>query len=146
MQQVIIFETDFQKARKFIRENKGKKIVFTSYNDDLNRKILEKEPINTLLILQALRKDKMKQRDSGLNQVLAKIAKKKGIAIGICLDEIIDADKSQKAKILARVRQNVRLCNKYKIKMEFLSKEHQRDKYDLKALGLILGMPTWMFN
>jgi len=52
----------------------------------------------------------------------------------------------QKAQILSRIRQNIKLCNKQKLKMKFiaLKKQNQRDIYDLKSLGLILGMPTWM--
>jgi len=141
---IIISETDFQKVRKLIKENTGKKIIFSTSDDELNRKILEKEHIDILLLMLSNRKDRMKQRDSGFNQVLAKIAKSKEVTIGINLDEILNADKSDKAEILARVRQNIKLCNKNKLKMEFVSQKNEKDKHDLKALGLSLGMPTWM--
>lgn len=141
---VLIKENDFTKARGEIRKNPGKKIIFSSDDDELNRKILEKENINFLLINQSNRKDGMKQRNSGLNHVLAKIAKKNNIEIGINLDEIINSGKAKKSDILARVRQNVELCNKNKLKMKFISFENKKDKYDLKSLGLVLGMPTWM--
>ena len=142
---IIIKETDFQIARKKIREAKkaGVEIVFTSDDDEMARKVLEKEAISMLLINQEGRKDKIKQRGSGFNQVLSKLAKKKNIIIGINLDEILKAGEEEKAEMLARVRQNVKLCNKNKLKMEFISNE-ARNQYDLKALGLVLGMPTWM--
>jgi len=140
----IIQENDFLKARNAIRKSKDKEIVFTSNNDDLNRKILEKEKINILLINQLGRKDYSKQRNSGFNQVLAKIAKKKKVTIGINLDEIIESSLKQRAKILARTKQNIRLCNKNKLKMKFITLKNSRDIYDLRALGLTLGMPTWM--
>ncbi len=139
-EQIIIQEKNFDLARKKIRENKGKIIIFSG-NDELNRKILEKEKIDILLLNQKERKDKQKQRDSGFNQVLAKIAKKNNIVIGINLDEMINAKAKRKAEILARVRQNIKLCNKNKLKMKFITQK-QRDIYDLKALGLVLGMPT----
>ena len=142
--QIIIQENNFDKARKKIRENKGKTIIFSG-NDELNRKILEKEKINILLINQRARKDFQKQRDSGFNQVLAKIAKKNNIVIGINLDEIINAKSKRKAEILARIKQNIKLCNKNKLKMKFITQK-QRDIYDLKALGLVLGMPTSMIK
>ncbi|MBA7666460.1 hypothetical protein ES703_74541 [subsurface metagenome] len=85
----------------------------------------------------------MKQRDSGFNHVLAKLAKKKNISLGINLDEIINSESKGKSEILARVRQNIKLCNKNKLKMKFISDE-KRDGYNLKSLGLVLGMPTWM--
>ena len=141
--QIIIQENNFDKARKEIKENKNKIIIFSSKNDKLNRKILEKEKIDILLLNMAGRKDFQKQRNSGFNQVLAKIAKKNNVAIGINLDEIIDAKTKQKAEILAQIKQNIKLCNKNKLKMKFIAQK-QRDIYDLKSLGLILGMPTWM--
>ncbi len=67
------------------------------------------------------------------------------MVIGINLDEILKADKKEKAEILARIRQNIRLCNKNKLKMTFVS-EKQRDTYNLKSLGLSLGMPTDMLK
>lgn len=143
--QIIIYETDFQKARKVIKQNKGKRTVFTSNNDELNRQILEKENVDVLLINLIARKDRMKQRDSGFNQVLAKLAKKKDIAIGINVDEIIDTKINEKPIILSRIRQNIKICKKNKLKMEFISPSGKKlNSYDLKSLGLIIGMPTWM--
>ena len=145
MESVLIQENDFQKARKKIRESKGKKIIFSSGDDELNRKILEKEDIDVLLLNLSKRNDRMKQRNSGFNQVLSKIAKKKGRDIGINLDEIIKSNPKEKSDILARIRQNIKLCNKDKLKMKFISpKGNKRNNHDLKALGLVLGMPTWM--
>jgi len=141
---MIIREKTFEAARKQIRKNKDKKIIFSSDNDELNRRILEKENIHILLLNQSGRKDWQKQRNSGFNQVMAKIAKKKNIAIGINLDEIIDTDGKFSSEVLARVKQNVRLAKKNKLKMNFISRNHDKDVYDLKSLGLVLGMPTWM--
>lgn len=143
MKSVIIQAGNFDKARKAIRENKGKTIIFSSDDDELNKKILEKEDIRILLLNLSSRKDRMKQRDSGFNHVLAKLAKKKNISLGINLDEIINSKPKGKSEILARVRQNIKLCNKNKLKMKFISNE-KRDRYNLKSLGLVLGMPTWM--
>ena len=141
MKTILIQETNFDLARKKIKENKGKQIIFSSNDDELNRKILEKEKIEILLLNQGERKDKQKQRESGFNQVLAKIAKKNNIKIGINLDEIINARGKKRAEILARIRQNIKLCNKNKLKMKFIT-QTQQDIYDLKSLGLVLGMPT----
>ena len=144
----VVKETTFEKARKKIREEKEKglkQIIFVSADDNLSRKILEKEPIDVLVILQGHRKDRLKQRDSGFNQIMAKIAKKNNIKIGICLEEIINSKDKQRADILARVKQNIKLCAKNKIQMKFCGK-NLRNIYDIKALGLVLGMPTWMIK
>lgn len=139
----IINEKDFQKARKKIQEAKakGKTVVFTGSDDELNRKVLEKEKIDVFLPVLKDRRDKQKQRDSGFNQVLAKTAAKKSVALGIDLEELAHSPPKEKIEILARIAQNIRICNKNKINIVFLSK---KDKYDLKALGLTLGAPTWM--
>jgi len=143
---ILIQETDFNKIRQKIKSNPNKTIIFSFDNDELNRKVLEKEKINVLLINQTQRKDRFKQRNSGFNQVLAKLAKKKNVIIGINLDEILETKGEKKKEILARIKQNIKLCNKHKLKMDFiaLKKQNKRDIYDLKALGLVLGMPTYM--
>jgi len=146
MNQIFLHENNFDKVRKLIKENKDKEIIFSSDDDELNRKILEKEDINILLLNLAGRKDFQKQRSSGFNHVLAKLAKKKNVEIGINLDEIINAESKQKSLILARISQNINICNKNRLKMKFIprDKKNERNVYDLKSLGLILGMPTWM--
>src|SRR3989344_4208076 len=121
----IITETTFETARKKIREVKEKIIIFSSNDDELNRKILEKEKINILLINLAERKDFQKQRNSGFNQVLAKLAKKQNVTIGINFDEIIESIPDEKPKILARIMQNIMLCNKNRLKMKFILQKHQ---------------------
>jgi len=143
---IFIEEINFEKARKKIRQNQDKGIIFSSDDDDLNRKILEKEKIKILLISQKGKNDFAKQRNSGFNHVLAKLAKKSGVIIGINLDEIVDSKGKEKAEILARVIQNIKICNKNKLKMKFIfpSGKFKRDLYDLRSLGLTLGMPTWM--
>jgi len=93
---------------------------------------------------QAGRKDYQKQRNSGFNHVMAKLAKKKGIAIGINLDELIKSSEKEKAGIIARIRQNIKICSKNKLKMKFIYKNQKRNLHDLMALGLVLGMPTNM--
>jgi len=163
---ILIKGNSFEKIKKEINLNFGKKIIFTSNDDDLNRKVIEKLLIDVLLINLEGRKDFQKQRNSGFNQVLAKICQKNKVKIGINLDEIINSsvghrpvypkegrvplrglklrNSGVKAEILARVRQNVKLCNKNKIDMVFVAEKHKRNIHDLKAFGLVLGMPTWM--
>ena len=145
MRESIIKEENFEKSRKEIRKNKGK-VIFSSNNDETNRKVLEKEKIEILLLNQSNRKDFQKQRNSGFNQVLAKLVKKNNIIIGINLDEIIESNQKEKSRILARIRQNIKLCNKNKLKLMFIAQkaENNRNIYDLKSLGLILGMSTKM--
>ena len=95
----VITEKSFEKIRKEVAKSDGV-TVFSSDDDDLNRRVMEKLKINALLISQLRRKDFSKQRNSGLNHVLAKIAKKNNIEIGIDLDEIIEASDFSLSEIL----------------------------------------------
>jgi RNase P/RNase MRP subunit p30 len=145
--QVLITQTEFNKLKNEVKLNSGKEIIYSSNDDELNRKVIEKLPVNILLISQFGRKDFQKQRNSGFNQVMAKVMKKNDMVLGINFDEIVETSNlREKSEILARVRQNVFLCNKNKVKMKFITQKDKntRNMYDLRSLGLILGMPTWM--
>jgi RNase P/RNase MRP subunit p30 len=149
--QTLLTETNFSKLRDKIKKEKSenKLIIYSSEDDELNRKVIEKLQINVLLINQKNRRDFQKQRNSGFNQVMAKIAKKQNLIIGINFDEIVEeANLKEKAEILARIKQNIFLCNKDKVKMSFVIQKEKnlRNIYDLKSLGLVLGMPTWMLS
>jgi RNase P/RNase MRP subunit p30 len=140
--QIILTETNFSRLKEIIKKNKSKILVFSSNDDELNKKVLEKLRIDILLINLENRRDFQKQRNSGLNQVMAKLAKKNNIKIGINLDELIYS--KNKEKIIARLRQNIVLCKKNKVYMTFVSEKENRNLYDLKNLGLSIGMSTEM--
>jgi len=145
----IITQTEFNKLKNEVKkaQAENKEIIYSSNDDELNRKVIEKLDVSVLLISLAGRKDYQKQRNSGFNQVMAKTMKKKNIVLGINFDEILEIKSlREKADILARIRQNIFLCNKNKIKMKFIiqREKNKRNVYDLKSLGLVLGMSTWM--
>src|SRR3989344_8241198 len=71
-------------------------------------------------------KDSLHQRASGLNQVYCKLAVKHKIAVAFNLSDILKA--KNKAVILGRIMQNIRLCRKYKVKMIIISLAE--DKYE----------------
>ncbi|MFA5953144.1 MAG: hypothetical protein WC812_00985 [Candidatus Pacearchaeota archaeon] len=143
---IILIEKDFNKLRDLIKKNKDKEIIFTSEDDELNRKVIEKLEIKILLLKLENRKDFQKQRNSGFNQVMAKVMKNKKIKLGINLDELKKS--KEKEKIIARIVQNIKLCNKNKIQMEFISEKEisKNQKYNLDSLSSVLGMPTWMLK
>lgn len=142
--QQIITGTNFNRIKE--QFSKNKEAIFSSNDDELSRKILEKLQVKILLINLSKRKDFQKQRNSGFNHVLAKLAKKNNVTIGINFDEILEAQGITKSEILARIRQNIKICSKNKLKMKFLTikKQNERNSHDLRALGLVLGMPTWI--
>ncbi|MEK6934700.1 MAG: RNase P subunit p30 family protein [Nanoarchaeota archaeon] len=112
-------------------------------NDNINRKIVENKNYDILLSPEKNRdKDFMHSRDSGLNQVLCKLAKKNDIAIGFNFNDVLIS--KNKWLILGKMMQNVRLCRKYKVKMIILSgaknKNELRAAKDLSSFGNVLGM------
>ncbi len=145
----ILNEKNFNKLKieieKIRKENLKKTIIFSSENDDYARQVIEKAKIDILLIPLEKRKDFSKQRNSGLNEILANIAKKNKIEIGINLQGILKENKDQKSKILARIIQNISLCRKKKLQIKIIPPIiEKRRKMLFISLCLTLGMPTWM--
>ncbi len=110
---------------------KGKSIEF-------NRKALEDKKTKVLILQHKRGKDSLKQRDSGLNQVLAKIARDNEITLALDLNEIKKAkDKKTKTQILARIIQNIKLIKKYKNKFKLLNCKNKQQGFSfLISLGL----------
>lgn len=105
-----------KKQIKIMKElEKEKPVIIEAQDDSFNRKILEYGHFDILLSPEkGKRKDSLRQRDSGLNHVLAKIASKNKVAIGFDLKEISGLEKKQKAIRLARIIQNIKVCRKSK--------------------------------
>ncbi|HLD37564.1 MAG TPA: RNase P subunit p30 family protein [Candidatus Nanoarchaeia archaeon] len=146
----MIIDTDnLNDARKKIeiKAKEGSKVIVKGRDDSFNRKILENKKVNILLSPEhGYKKDKLKQRDSGLNHILCRIAQQNSISIGIDFQEILnkrDEGKKQLAEHLARIMQNIKLCRKSKVKM-ILMNTAGTDDYGLRALLSTLGMPTDM--
>ena len=114
-----------------------------SQDDEFNRKALEIKGLNIFIINESLFiKDYSKQRNSSLNEVLAKIAEEKNVKIAIEIEEIIKKDPKEKAKALARLMQNILLCKKAGAKLIFLKENKQLDKHSLQSLLITLGANT----
>ena len=101
-----------QKAKK---SNPEEIIIVRAGDEEFNRKVLEIKGVNILLSPELHdRKDKLKQRDSGLNEFLCKLAAKNNIKIAIDLEQLQKLQKKDKAKTLARIIQNIQLCKRTK--------------------------------
>jgi len=141
----LINEKDIGKIGQIISSiiNSGEKIVVLAGNEEFNRKVLEKKDIDVLLFSNLYGKDKLKQRDSGLNQVLCKLANKNDIAIGVDLKQLDSGSDFDKSVYLAKLMQNIRLCKKFKVKMIIINVK-ENNKKDLNSFLLTLGMDTKM--
>ena len=130
------------KIQKLLKENPKEKIAILSQDDEFNRKCLEIKGLNMLVINENFpQKDYMRQRSSGLNEVLTKMCMDKNISIGIQIKEIIIQEDVEKAKSLARLKQNIMLCKKVSCNLFFLD-DKKFDKRNLQAILLVLGAST----
>jgi RNase P/RNase MRP subunit p30 len=133
---------DIDEARKQIQKLKKEKkqIIVLAQTPEFNRKIIENKDVDILLDPHLHnRKDKLKQKDSGLNEILCKIAKKNNIKIGIKLSEIKKAKGKDKSILLARIKQNIALCKRTKTDIILIGKY---DKKDAFSFLLTLGAST----
>jgi len=107
---------------------------------EFNRKALENKETKILILQHKFGKDRLKQRDSGLNEVLCKIAKENDIVLAIDLNELKkEKDKKTRAEILARILQNIKLIKKYKPKFKLLNYKNKNQAF---SFLLTLGLPT----
>lgn len=86
--------------------------------------------------------DKTHYRNSGMNHQICELARENRVAIGFSFNNILNSE--NKSRTFGRMRQNVRLCRKYKIRMMIGSfaenKFGMRHAKDLMAFGRVLGM------
>ncbi|MDD5192890.1 MAG: hypothetical protein PHH54_05830 [Candidatus Nanoarchaeia archaeon] len=134
----IINTTNINEARKEILKLKkeNKKVIVQAQDDEFNRKIFENKDVDIVTGLEFNRKDRLKQRDSGLNEVLCKLASKNNIKISIDIREIQKLPKKEKAIILSRIIQNIKLCRRTKTEIIFIPELKKQDAFSfLLALG-----------
>src|SRR3989344_2494979 len=127
-----ISTNNLNQARKLIqkirKENPNEEIAVRAQDDEFNRKILENKEVNVLLNPHIhSRKDRLKQRDSGLNEILCKIAAKNNIKIGIDLNELTKLKKKEKAIAISRIMQNIKLCKRSQTKIILTPKQSKLD-------------------
>ena len=129
---------NISKAKKL-----AKLVIYKSTGND--RHAIEKSKANVVFDLETIAtKDSMHHRNSGLNQVLCKLANKNNIMIGFSFSTILNTDGKLRSQILGRIMQNIRLCRKYNVKTiiaSFAEKPYDlRSCYDLKGVFISLGM------
>lgn len=139
-----VIKTNTKNFRKDISKMESPIIVLGG-DEKLNRLVVETKKIDILLSPEKNeKKDKMKFRTSGLNQVLCKLAKKNKVAIGFDFCEVLKSKGKKRSQILGKMMQNVKLCKKYKNEIKlgcFTNNEiEKRNNSVLIAFGVILGL------
>ena len=144
-----LIDSSEKEARRIIQSLKGtkKKIAIIGRDDAFNRRAIESLKINYLVSPEGSKKlDNLKQRDSGLNHVVAKIAKEKGILIIVDFAEISKLKRKEKAERIARVAQNVKICRKVGCEIRIASLSERKnnvvDELGRKSFGVTVGMSS----
>ena len=136
----MIDTSNVEQAKNLIKSSKTKPIIVKAQNDDFNRKMLEYGKFEILLSPETgNRQRSLRQVDSGLNHVLANIAAKNKIAIGMDVEEISKLTKEEKAKRLERIIKNINICRKAKARLVLLN---YKDKKDASNFLISLGAST----
>src|SRR3989344_951884 len=117
----LIFKEDFNKLGLII-----------SKDYSTNRKLVENKKIKILVNphVNSFR-DSLHFRASGLDHVICSLCNKNNVSIGISLDSINDPI------MLGRVKQNIKLCRKYKVRMLFFS--FAKNNYELRSVHDMLS-------
>lgn len=127
-------------------KNRYKLIIVLGIDNEISRFVVEKGQINVLLSPEYGRThDFMHYRNSGLNQVICKLATDNKIAMGINFSEIFEMkDNKEKALRIGRIMQNIELCSKYRTKMLMASfaktPEQMVSASDMINFAMAIGM------
>ena len=86
--------------------------------------------------------DGVHYRNSGMNQVICKIASENNVSIGFSFSQILNSN--NKKLLVGRMEQNIRLCRKYNLGLivgSFANSPNEmRNPEDLKSLFVNIGM------
>ena len=117
--------------------------LFLVKGNQYNRDILENKSVRILVSPEHnIVKDSLHFRNSGLNQVLCKIARRNGVIIGFSFNELLNS--KDRPLVLGKMMQNVKLCRKFRVKTliaSFANNDYEMRSFDtLRAFGLVIGM------
>ena len=148
-----LIDSSEKEARRIIESlrGSGKKIAIQGGDDAFNRRAIESLRVDYLVSPEGkTKRDNLKQRDSGINHVIAKLAKRKNISIVINIFDIKKLKKEELALRMSKILQNIKICRKAGCEIRiasFGSKESEViDELGRRAFGESLGMSSQQSN
>lgn len=136
----MIVTDSVSELRKKITNEKGIVVVLGG-NEEINQTALSDKRVDILVSPERLIiKNYMHSRNSGINQVLAKLAYENQVAIGFDFNQVYNS--KNKGLIIGRMMQNVKFCRKYKVRMVVgsFTKGKNLDSKSLQIFARFLGM------
>ncbi len=115
---------DEKRTRQILDKLRKQKVIIAiqGHNNVFNRRVLETMKVDYLISPEkTLKKDNLKQRDSGINHVTAKIAQKNNISLVFDLNEIKNLPPKERSIRLSRIIQNIKICQKVKCQIKIVS-------------------------
>lgn len=143
MKYELINKENFLEIRKELNQvDKTKNTIVVGKTDELNRKILEDGRANFLLFDKFSESNKkLKQRESGLNHILCKIAKKNNISFIFDFKLLLEKEDKKLSSNISAISQNIKLLKKQDIMFLFIGIKNI-DRTALKSFLLTLGADT----
>ncbi len=115
---------------------KGKLILFRAEDEELLRFALEKTQADIVFGIENINpKDSVHFVRGGMDQIVCRIAAEKGKIIAFSFRDILLA--ANRPKLLARMRFNIKLCSKYKVKILFSN--FSKEKMEMRAVSELLS-------
>jgi len=116
--------------------------IYKPLNEDLLRFALEKTTVDIIYGMEDINyKDSLHYVRGGLDQITCKIAASRGKTVAFSFSEILNT--KNRGRLLARMRLNIKLCQKYKVNMIFgnfsSAVKEMRSKEDLQVFLRILS-------
>lgn len=139
-------EIGFIVNQKNIKKACKKSDLIAVKSSEQDRFFIEGKRINLIYGFEETnKKDFLHQRASGLNHILCDIIRKNSISVGFSYSNLLQ---SNQAMLIGRLIQNIRLCQKYKVKTvisSFTSDPYLlRQPHDVISLFSMLGMDRKM--
>ncbi|MDP2629023.1 MAG: hypothetical protein Q8P15_03970 [Nanoarchaeota archaeon] len=138
-----------KEARRIVDSLKGSNKIIAVWggDDSFNRRVVETMKIDYLVSPESgEKKDNLKQRDSGLNHVVAKEASKKKIAIVVSMSGVSSLEGKGLAVRLSRIIQNIKICRRAKCEIKIASfGKNKNEVFDVlgrSSFGTSLGMSS----
>ena len=118
-------------------QQQSKLLVAKSSGNDIP--IIESKKVKLIYgFEESQTKDYLHQRASGLNDAICKLAGHNNVAIGLSYDSLINNNARNNHLLIGRMIQNIRLCQKYKVKMIIGS--FSENPYSLRSPSEITSM------
>lgn len=146
-QSKISMETGFIVNQKNLNKAFKESKFLVMKSSDKDRFFIESKKIKLIYGFEETKKrDYLHQRASGLNHVVCELAKKNDVVIGFSYSLLLNENESHASLLMGRMMQNIKLCQKYKVKTiigSFSDKPyHLRAPHDLMSLFSMLGMSS----